>query len=120
MQEPEWTEEAWEGLLDLLAYIERTPRGKPELRAAELFAAIEGLPASWERYPVRYRAGHVELRRLVTERDSLVVFSHEDEVDDPDGVIVVRWVAHAHAEQRRPSEEGVRPRGEILRIRPGR
>lgn len=115
---PEWTPDAVEGLRELIAYVASTPRGKPRMRAVEVLAAVAALPQTWKAHRVRRRVGPVELRRLTTAHGSVVVFSHEADPSDPAGMILVRWVAHAHARQLEPPLRRVRAAGQSPRDRP--
>lgn len=90
------------------------------MRAGEVLDAVAALPRTWPTYRVRRRVGGIALRRLTTEHGSVVVFSHEPHVTDPDGLILVRWVAHGNALQQEPPRHQVQPATRTPRARPPR
>ena len=114
----EWSPDAVDGLRDLLEYVAGTPRGDPEMRLREVLAAVAALPQTWAQYRVRRHVGPVAVRRLTTDHGSVVVFSHEDDPVDPEGVVFVRWVAHGHALEAEPPPWHVRPAVETPRAAP--
>jgi hypothetical protein len=115
---PEWTLDAVTGLRDLVRFVATTPNGKPEMRAREVVAAVAALPERWKMYPVRERVGGVELRRLLTEHGTLVVFSHETDPFDPAGVILVRGVFQGNRLVRAPSRRRTKPAAQMPRGQP--
>lgn len=114
----EWTPEAIAGLRRLKDFVASTPRGKPKMRVGEVMAAVAGLPATWATHAVFRTVGSVELRRLVTDHGSVVVFSHEDDPGRAEGLLLVRWVAQGNRQRREPPVRSVRPATRMPRAEP--
>lgn len=105
---PAWTPQAREGLDDLLTFIDSTPRGDVARRFADVRDAVAALPGTWELHRVRRRIRDIELRRLVTPRESAVVFSVEAQAPDV-MLVVVRYVTHARRRRQFPPRRDVHP-----------
>ena len=110
----EWADSAAESFDELLDYIASTPRGNPDLRAAEVHRAVDALTRDYKHCRVRRRVRGVELRRFVTKRETCIVFS----VEEANGteVFFVRYVTHAHRRRLYPPEREVKPFEQSRRV----
>lgn len=87
------------------------------MRVREVLAAVAELPKHWSIYAVFRSVGVVELRRVVTDHGSVVVFSHEQNADGS-AIIVVRWVAQGNQRRQQPPLRSVKPAARTRLIRP--
>lgn len=88
--------------------------GNPDLRAEEVYAAVDALARDFRHCRVRRQVPGVDLRRFVTERETSIVFSVE-EVEGAE-VLFVRYVTHAHRRRLYPPQSDVHPLAQSRRV----